>query len=264
MKSCCPATTMFNRLRAKFSERWSSPEKEPQDICPISCFTGKVSEKILMKLDTDKGYRQEIRNGLIKELSILFVDIRDFSTRTAKMPPERIVTLLNMFIPEMLNVILEKYQGTVDKLLGDGILAVYGHPYESGEDIVRAIYSAIDMQQVSAAMAEVLSLSGMEPIEIGIGVNCGEVLICEIGDERYREVTVIGAPVNIAAKMEDVAGHGEIVLPKDALPIIEKLKPKLADYFDGKGHHHGVDVVSLNWTDYIRNQQHEVDEWSIQ
>jgi class 3 adenylate cyclase len=70
------------------------------------------------------------------------VDNHGFTTQAAMMHPDRIVRLLDLIIPEMLNIIIERHKGMVDKLLGDGIMAVYGHPYQTGEEIIQAIYSA--------------------------------------------------------------------------------------------------------------------------
>lgn len=255
MRKKCPSTEMFKKFREKFARGFAAIETEKKAMCSTDCFAGRMKSRIFKKLERDQKYREEIRRGIVKNLSILFVDIRGFSTRTALMEPEKIVRLLDLFIPEMLNIIVERHKGTVDKLLGDGIMALYGHPYETGEEIIQAIHSAIDMQQVSAAMAEVLKISGHDPIEIGVGINKGEVLICEVGNETYREATVIGAPVNLAAKMEDVAQANEIALPMTVLPEIERVNPDLIKYIENKGHHHGVDVVTLDWISYIENRQ---------
>lgn len=263
MKSQCPATKMFNGFKAKFSKALSVLEEKHKGQCAITQFKGKMRDKIFKRLEKDNEFREAIGRGIVKDLSILFVDIRGFSARTATMPPEQIVRLLDLFIPEMLSIIVERHKGTVDKLLGDGIMALYGHPYSTGEEIIQAIHSAVDMQQVTAAMAEALSVNGYEPIEIGVGINCGEVLICEVGDERYREATVIGAPVNLAAKMEDVAEAHEIAFPRNIMPVIEKLKPDMTGYFEDKGRVHDVDVITLDWVKYIEHGQKTVMEWEI-
>ncbi len=263
-KSHCPTTALFNKFIANFSRRLEKADVRHKKFCETNCFTGRMQEKIRKRLELDGSVREDIKRGVVKNLSIMFADIRGFTSRTSMMHPDRIVQLLDLIIPEMLNIIIERHKGMVDKLLGDGIMAVYGHPYRTGEEIIQAIYSAIDMQQATAAMDQVLKISGYEPVSIGIGINYGEVLICEVGNDKYRESTVIGAPVNVAAKMEDIAKEYEISMPAILQPEIEKLKPGLARHLVPVGMHHGIDVMTLNWIAYLENEQKDVAEWEIQ
>lgn len=263
MNAQCPTTALYSNFKKKFIKGIEKFESMHKHSCQMSCFTGKISEKVFRKFEKDSGYREELKRGITKNLSIMFTDIRGFTTRTSMMHPERIVQLLDLFIPEMLNIIIERHRGMVDKLLGDGIMAVYGHPYSSGDELIQAMYSAVDMQQAASAMETVLKLSGYEPVEIGVGINYGEVLICEVGNDAYRESTVIGAPVNVAAKMEDIAGAHEIALPADLLPEIERLRPRMIPYFSDRGLQHGVAAVNFDWAAYIGNEQPEFKEWEI-
>jgi class 3 adenylate cyclase len=263
MASPCPTTQFFLKMRDKFHRGLEDIESCSKKSCAPSCFTGKISEMIHRKLEKDQSFQEDMRRGLIRDLSILFADIRGFTTRTAMMHPERIIRLLDLFIPEMLSIIIERHQGTVDKLLGDGILAVYGHPYQTGREIMQAVYSAIDMQQAASAMEEVLRVSGFDPIAIGVGINHGEVLICEVGNDNYRESTVIGAPVNVAAKMEDIAGANEIAMPAAVIPLLEGINPRIAAHFRELGTRHGVDAVALNWAEFIEKEGPDMPDWSI-
>lgn len=261
--SHCPTTALFNKFIATFGRGLEKAEGLPKNFCETQCFTGRLQEKIRRRLERDGAVREELKRGVVTHLSILFADIRGFTTRTAMMHPDRIVRLLDLIIPEMLNIIIERHKGMVDKLLGDGIMAVYGHPYRTGEEIIQAIYSAIDMQQAAAAMDEVLKISGYDPVSIGIGINYGEVLVCEVGNDRYRESTVIGAPVNVASKMEGIAKAHEISMPAVLHPEIERLKPRLARYLLPVGTLHGVDVMNLNWIEYLKQEPKEVADWEI-
>jgi class 3 adenylate cyclase len=259
----CPTTALFNKFLATFGRKLEKAETM-KNFCETGCFNGRIQEKIRKRLEHDKVLKEDIKRGVIKNLSIMFADIRGFTTRTSMMHPDRIVQLLDLIIPEMLNIIIERHKGMVDKLLGDGIMAVYGHPYKTGEEVIQAIYSAIDMQQATAAMDQVLKISGYDPVSIGIGINYGEVLICEVGNDKYRESTVIGAPVNVAAKMEDIAKSYEISMPAVLQPEIEKLKPVLVQYLQPAGILHGIDVMNLNWIAYLENEQKDVADWEIQ
>jgi class 3 adenylate cyclase len=263
MHETCPSTLFFKSLREKFTAKLSTYSAAKTSKCTMSCFAGRMEEKVLKKLAKDRAVREEITRGIVKHLTILFADIRGFTTRTADMEPDRIVRLLDIFIPEMLQIIIRRHKGTVDKLLGDGIMALFGHPYGTGDDIIQALYSAVDMHQAAAALEQALLAGGYDPIEIGVGINSGSVLICEVGDDNYRESTVIGSPVNMAAKMEDVAKSREIALPESIIPLVEEKKPDIVRYFRRKGHHHGVDTVTFDWIGFLEAGQKEIADWEI-
>jgi len=221
-----------------------------------------MSDKIYTRASKDKELQEELSRGIVKEITIMFADIRGFTRRTETMPPEQIVTLLDLFMPEMLHIIMERHKGMVDKLLGDGIMALYGHPYKTGSSTLQALLSAVDMQQASSAMATVLELMDLEPIEIGVGINTGEVLICEVGGEKYREQTVIGAPVNFAAKMEDIAGEGEIIMPESALKLVESESETAVKYFEKKEQDkYDVNLFSFNWINYLEADHRIAQGW---
>ena len=136
----------------------------------------------------------------------------------------------------------------------------------TGRSIFGLNFSAIDMQQASCRPWPRVTeeISGYDPVFIGIGINYGEVLICEVGNDKYRESTVIGAPVNIASKMEGIAKAHEISMPAILQPEIEKLKPSLARYLLPVGTLQGVDAMNLNWIAYLENEQKDVADWEIQ
>jgi len=262
MRHECPSTQFFRNLKEKFTAHLKAAERDSAR-CTMSCFAGRMEEKILKRLEKDRASREEIKRGVVKDLAILFADIRGFTTRTAEMEPDRIVRLLDLFIPEMLNIIIRRHRGTVDKLLGDGIMALFGHPYGTGDEIIQAIYSAVDMHQAAAALEQALQSSGYDPIEIGVGINSGKVLICEVGDDNYRESTVIGSPVNMAAKMEDVAKAHEIAIPESVIELVEAKKPDMARFFSGKGVHHGVATATFDWVRFLESGRKDLADWEI-
>ncbi len=263
-KECgCPVTVLYDDFMKKFKKGWEKAENTNKK-CELSQFAGRISEKVFKKLEKDTKTKDEIGRGTVKELSVLFADIRGFTTRTADMSPDKIVTLLDLFIPEMLNIIMERHKGMIDKLLGDGIMALFGHPYQTGNETIQAIYSAVDMQQAAAAMGTVLKLMDYEPIEIGVGINTGPVLLCQVGGKNYKETTVIGAPVNLAAKMEDIALSHEIVLPENSVLIVEKQKPELMEYFEKKPERkHGVDAYNFDWIKFLNEKHNQEKDWAI-
>ncbi|MFH1888069.1 MAG: adenylate/guanylate cyclase domain-containing protein [Pseudomonadota bacterium] len=277
MSNECPATALYCKLTDHFHRHLNKPdacrikggilaalkEKHEKHTCPMEWFKGRLADHTVRKLERDNKTQEDIRRGVVKNLAILFADIRGFTTTTADMAPERIVELLDLFVPEMLNIIVNRHSGMVDKLLGDGIMALYGHPYQTGREIVQALHSAVDMQQAAAALGNVLKIAGYEPVTIGVGINCGPVLVCEVGNDTYRENTVIGAPVNLAAKMEDAALAHEITLPARALETVEKVKPEILKFFGTRRAAHGVEVAVLDWRQYLENNPEDMEDWAV-
>lgn len=119
--------------------------------------------------------------------------------------------LLNAFFTEMTNVIF-RHGGTVDKFLGDGLLAVFGAPLTDNTDASRAVQCAIDMQAALAELSAEWQRQNRPVIPMGIGINSGEAIAGNIGSLQRMEYTVIGDTVNVAARLTSVAGPGEILL----------------------------------------------------
>ena len=246
----CPTTKFYESMIEKFKTGFSKSAEAHK--CRVSNFLGRISEKTYKKLQKDEKSQEELGRGLKEEISIMFADIRGFTSRTETMEPDRIITLLDLFIPEMLHIIINRHSGMVDKLLGDGIMALYGHPFDSSEKTSQALLAATDMQQAASAMGTVLEFMDYAPIQIGVGINTGEVLICEVGSNNYRETTVIGSPVNLAAKMEDVAGAGEIVIPEGAAQKLDQENSGLVQFLSEKPEkRYDQKVFDFNWIQYL-------------
>ena len=145
-------------------------------------------------------------------VTVLFCDIRGFTEMSQKVPPEEIAEFLNNQYFTPLGEIAYRFNGTVDKHIGDCIMVVYGSPVAHEDDIVRAIESAIDMQKTSRAISRQLQQINGFTLHIGIGICTGEVVTGLFGSLRKREYTAIGMPVNIAARLEKLAKGGEILV----------------------------------------------------
>ncbi|MFH0947542.1 MAG: adenylate/guanylate cyclase domain-containing protein [Elusimicrobiota bacterium] len=139
--------------------------------------------------------------GERKRATVLFSDIRDSTSLSEELPPEDVVEFLNEYFAEMVSVII-KYEGTVDKFIGDEILAVFGTPISHSDDAKRAVFAAIEMQQKLKIFNAKRKMNGKEEISIGIGVNTGELVAGNIGSEVRMEYTVIGDTVNLTSRIE--------------------------------------------------------------
>jgi adenylate cyclase len=135
------------------------------------------------------------------EVTILFTDIRSFTTISEKMDPQQLVALLNEYFTEMVGIVM-KEGGVVDKYIGDAIMAVFGAPVPKPDDAVNAVRAAVKMRRALQGLNVRLAERGLTTLRTGIGIHTGEVVAGNIGSEARMEYTVIGDAVNLAARLE--------------------------------------------------------------
>lgn len=140
-------------------------------------------------------------NGRSQKCSILFSDIRSFTTLTEQLGAIEIVTMLNEYFHSMVDSIYN-YNGILDKFIGDAIMAVFGIPYGSRQDSANAVRAALGMYQRLEALNQTRVQDHKTPLKIGLGISTGQVVSGNIGSEKRFEYTVIGDPVNIASRLE--------------------------------------------------------------
>lgn len=195
--------------------------------------------KRLRQFISDQIYQEIKSNPSIMEprkktATILFSDIRGFTEMTQKMPPEEIAAFLNHNYFTPLGEIAYRYNGTVDKHVGDCIMVIYGSPISYEDDIVRAIESAIEMQETAQAINRKLQEKNGFRLNVGIGICTGEVVTGVFGSLRKKEYTVFGMPVNLASRLEKLAKGGEILVSETTYDgisdrfLAEKMTPSVA------------------------------------
>jgi class 3 adenylate cyclase/phytoene/squalene synthetase len=145
-----------------------------------------------------------------KLMTVLFSDIRGFSDLTDSLEPEEISLLLNNYLSEMTKLI-HKHEGTLDKIIGDGIMVFFGDPIPILEHAQSAVLLAIDMQKKTEELKDEW-LSYGHHLNIGVGINTGYMTVGNVGSEFHRDYTVIGNQVNVAARLESMAKQGEILV----------------------------------------------------
>lgn len=148
--------------------------------------------------------------GERKELTVLFSDIRDFTPKSEKLPPEKVVQLLNDYFNVMTEVVF-KYDGTIDKFIGDAIMVIYGAPIFHEDHALRASLTAIEMiQELKKYKEEWCKKYSLDDFQIGIGLNTGPMAVGNMGSEKRLSYTAIGDSVNLASRLESLTKEYKI------------------------------------------------------
>ena len=203
-----------------------------------------VSPSVLAAI-VDK-YEDVIRAevGTRENVTILFSDVRAFTTLSEDLQAEQVVSLLNVHFGVMTEIIF-RYDGTLDKFIGDAIMAFWGAPLRTSDHAEHAVRAALDMVRAIETVNAMLQERGLPAIRIGIGLNSGEVVLGNIGSERKLDYTVIGDNVNLASRMEGLTGkYGCTVLLSEATysAVAEKIPCVLIDRVRVKGKHQPIGI----------------------
>jgi adenylate cyclase len=152
-----------------------------------------------------RGERYDF-NGESRELSVLFADIRNFTTLSENLSASELKALLNRFFTPMTRIIFDQ-RGTIDKYVGDMIMAFWGAPVQDADHANHAIAAALDMQRAVQSLQIELAREGLPDINIGVGINSGIMNVGDMGSEYRRAYTVIGDAVNLASRLEGLTKY---------------------------------------------------------
>lgn len=167
-------------------------------------FTQYVSKDVLNEVL--HNYKEYLKTsaGQKVELTVLFSDIRGFTTISETTPPEKIVEMLNVHFSVMADIIL-KHNGTIDKYIGDAIMAFWGAPVKTADHAEQAVLAAVEMLEGLKEVNRTLKEQGFEhEVKIGIGINTGTATIGNIGSEQKKNYTVVGDTVNLSSRLESI------------------------------------------------------------
>jgi adenylate cyclase len=157
--------------------------------------------------------------GNNQAVTLLFSDVREFTSMSEGLPPEIVVQVLNRYFAEMTPIIFQ-HQGLLDKYMGDGLMALFGVPYETQEAAANAASAAVAMQHRLLKLNREFADRGLPEIEVGIGINTGIVTVGYIGSEQRTDYTAIGDAVNLAARFEKLAQPQQILIGQSTLEAI--------------------------------------------
>jgi len=191
-------------------------------------FSTYVSSQVMEQILEDPS--QLALGGARKRVSVLFSDIRGFTSMSECMQPEDVVSVINAYLSLQTEIVLRN-EGVLDKFVGDCVMAVFGLPWAKDNDAVRAVRTAVEIQEALRKLNQARTQEGLKTVTIGIGINTGDVVAGNMGSAQKMDYTVIGDAVNLAARLEANAEGGTVLVSeatynevKDFV-VAEKLAP---------------------------------------
>jgi len=172
-----------------------------------------TDEVVSSLLETPSGLQL---GGERRKVTVLISDLRGFSAISERLPPEQVVTILNHYLGVMSDVIT-RYQGTINEFIGDGIFVIFGAPIQREDDTERAIACAIAMQAEMEKVNSYNEAHSFPRLEMGIGINTGELIVGNIGSQKRAKYTVIGNHANLAARIETYSVGRQILISEHTL-----------------------------------------------
>ena len=166
---------------------------------------------VTMLLENPEGQKL---GGDRRKVTILTSDLRGFTAISERLSPECVIKVLNFYLGHMADII-NRYSGTIDEYMGDGILVLFGAPIVRDNDAQRAVACAIEMQLAMAHINAQMKAWNIAPLEMGIGIHTGEVVVGNIGSERRAKYGVVGAPVNLTYRIESFTTGGQVLISEE-------------------------------------------------
>jgi len=160
--------------------------------------------------------------GELRKVTVMMSDLRGFTALAERLSPEEAVRFLNGYLQTMVDLIL-KYRGTINEIMGDGILVIFGAPTAAADDAERAVACAVAMQQAMAGVNARSRARGLPEIEMGIGVHTGEVIVGNIGSDRRMKYAAVGSNVNLTGRIESYTTGGQILISESTLGEVERI-----------------------------------------
>jgi adenylate cyclase len=176
-------------------------------------FGSYLSDEIVDTILKKGGLKIE---GEKRRATILMADLRGFTSISERLPAEDVVAMINIYL-ETMTEIIQKYQGTIDEFIGDGILVIFGAPILRPDDPRRAVACAVEMQLAMTSVNARNRQAGYPEVALGVGINTGEVVVGNIGSQKRIKYAVVGCAVNLTARIESYTVGGQIFISESTL-----------------------------------------------
>src|SRR5262252_580830 len=255
LESACPNCGEPNRRTAKFCRNCGhtlnasdgvAPSIGPTAQAPDTSLPKHLAEKILASRHLLEGER--------KQVTVLFADIKGSTRLLEGIDPEQAQKLIDPVLHVMMGAV-HRYEGTVNQVLGDGIMALFGAPLAHEDHALRACYAALSMQEEMRRHRERLGQPEETGLQIGIGMNSGEVVVRSIDNDLNIEYSALGHTTHLAARMEELASAGAIVMTATTLRDVEGfVEVKPLGTVQAKGVTRGVEAYELTGTTAARTR----------
>ena len=224
------------------NKRWSQEVTHASQVDKIlhTYMSSSVADEVLRHVDHAQNWKGEKRHA-----TILISDLRGFTHLSEKYPPEEIVRTLNDYFSEMIESIMQS-GGTVDKFMGDAILAVFGVPKPLVESETSAVLCALEMHKRLKKLNQYRKADGLFTLQMGIGIAAGDVVAGNIGSSKRMEYTVIGNAVNTAYRLQSIATSGKIMVTNKILDkVFNKVRYDRLPPIVIKGNSQSMEVIEI-------------------
>ncbi len=213
----CSACSHDNPLGQKFCGECGArlapvTAAAPAHAAPRESTPQHLAERILMSRAAMEGER--------KQVTVLFADLKGSMELLADRDPEEARKLLDPILERMMEAV-HHFEGTVNQVMGDGIMALFGAPLAHEDHAVRACYAALRMQESVNRYSEQRQLNGAVPVAIRIGINSGEVVVRAIGSDLHMDYTAVGQTTHLASRIEQLARPGTTLISPETLKLVE-------------------------------------------
>ena len=213
LSASCPDCSGLNPAGARFCARCGRDLEAPTRVRPTGDDTpGYLAERILLSRWALEGER--------KHVTVLFADLKGSMEILAGRDPEEAEKILNGVLELLMNAV-HRYEGTVNQVLGDGIMALFGAPIAQEDHAVRACYAALAMQAAMRKGAAALMAAYGVDVQVRVGINSGEVVVRSIGNDLHMGYTAVGQTTHLAARMEQLAEPGTILVSTETLRLAQ-------------------------------------------
>lgn len=183
--------------------------------------------------------------GELREVTILMSGLRGFSPASEGLAPDQVVHIINRYLEEMVNVVL-KYDGTINEFIGDAILVIFSAPIEIQNHAEKAVACALDMQKAMVSVNEANRRDGLPELEMGIGVNSGEVVVGNIGSPKRMKYAVVGSHVNLTARIESCTTGGQVLISESTYKSVRSIVKVIEEsLISAKGFKKPVNIYNI-------------------
>src|SRR5215813_4751779 len=232
----CVACSAQNRPGQKFCNECGAPLRQPLST-PESYTPKHLAEKILDARGSLEGER--------KQVTVLFADLKSSMALLADRDPEEARRILDPVLERLMEAV-HRYEGTVNQVMGDGIMALFGAPLAHEDHAVRACYAALRMLESVGKYAQEMQPAHSADVKIRVGLNSGEVVVRAIGSDLRMDYTAVGQTTHLAGQMEQLADPGAIVITATTRALVESyVEVKSLGLVPVKGHAEPVEIYEV-------------------